>query len=700
MLILRSGFTSFVSFLIIMGLIYLFSRKNNNSSSKKNSVSYKKYNGKVVFYLTITLIFAFIATVVMINRGVDETTIDNNYLIGKYDVTLDVNENNTVDVTEEIGILVAEDNTMHGIFRFIPRWLKYTDKNGHTLSRKAKITNPVVENDFYVTSNVNGKLKFKIGNASEYLESGVKEYVIKYTYDFGKDPYNGFDEFIFHTFGDHWSQYIYGASVTINMPKDFDSSKVSVFLDKYRKEDASNYFDYTVEGKSIYIKAKDGAVINNALTVDIELPDGYFKGAHNVYGYISLTCCIAIIMIMIINFISWFKHGKEIDSYAETVELYPPNKLDPASLGYIYKGVAGNKLTIATIVSLASKGLIKIDDNLKDKDSISKGITVTNLVDTNVLDEGREVVITKTNNAPINDEDKALLEKYFKEDQKEVKITNNFVDFFKNATHSINNKIIDVKSDSLDKMSKTDKEKAIKEKINEMLGSKGPLTKNEEIVYFNMFRNTTVNNLYTDTSFYRTFSEVNDSVEGSYENQVVDVESYKHRARAARLTFVSFALFAIAFLFVKDLNMKYRYLYYIAGSSIAISFILTLIMKRKSDFAAKMGARINGFKNYLITAEKDQLVHMVEENPSYFYDILPYAYVLGITNKWIKKFENIPIPEVNMGNFDYTDYSSFDRIADVYTPHSSSSGSGCSSCGGGCSSCGGGCSSCGGGGSW
>ena len=108
----------------------------------------------------------------------------------------------------------------------------------------------------------------------------------------------------------------------------------------------------------------------------------------------------------------------------------------------------------------------------------------------------------------------------------------------------------------------------------------------------------------------------------------------------------------------------------------------------------------------LVTAEKDKLESLVEKNPHYFYDILPYTYVLNISKKWIRKFENIKMPEADMGTFNYNSDVSFHSIFDdvyypSYTSHSSGgSSSGCSSCGGGCSSCGGGCSSCGGGGSW
>ena len=125
-------------------------------------------------------------------------------------------------------------------------------------------------------------------------------------------------------------------------------------------------------------------------------------------------------------------------------------------------------------------------------------------------------------------------------------------------------------------------------------------------------------------------------------------------------------------------------------------------MPKRTKYGNELFGKVKGFKRFLETAEKPQLEGLVEQNPEYFYNILPYAYVLDVSKKWIDKFENIPMPQNEMGNFDYTDIMMFDQMSNsIYTPSSSSSYSGgCSSCGGGCSSCGGGCSSCGGGGSW
>ena len=97
------------------------------------------------------------------------------------------------------------------------------------------------------------------------------------------------------------------------------------------------------------------------------------------------------------------------------------------------------------------------------------------------------------------------------------------------------------------------------------------------------------------------------------------------------------------------------------------------------------------------------------ENPSYFYDILPYTYVLGVSSKWIKKFESINVepPDWYSGYdpFTYNRFSHFlnDTITTanasmVSTPSSSGSTySGGGFSGGGFS---GGGSGGGGGGSW
>ncbi len=64
-------------------------------------------------------------------------------------------------------------------------------------------------------------------------------------------------------------------------------------------------------------------------------------------------------------------------------------------------------------------------------------------------------------------------------------------------------------------------------------------------------------------------------------------------------------------------------------------------MRARTKRGAEILGKLLGLKEFIRLAELDRLQLLVEENPSYFYDVLPYAYVMGLSKKWAKKFENI-----------------------------------------------------------
>lgn len=76
-----------------------------------------------------------------------------------------------------------------------------------------------------------------------------------------------------------------------------------------------------------------------------------------------------------------------------------------------------------------------------------------------------------------------------------------------------------------------------------------------------------------------------------------------------------------------------------------VSIITTLLVgqniKAKTDYSKSILGRIFGFKRFLEVAEKNKLETLIEQNPSYFYDILPYTIVLGVSNVWSDKFKDL-----------------------------------------------------------
>ena len=77
--------------------------------------------------------------------------------------------------------------------------------------------------------------------------------------------------------------------------------------------------------------------------------------------------------------------------------------------------------------------------------------------------------------------------------------------------------------------------------------------------------------------------------------------------------------------------------------SVVNIFILNGKIDIRSDRQLKYYARICGFKKFLLLAEVEQIEKLVEEDPRYYFNVLPYCYVLKITGKLKPKFDRIAL---------------------------------------------------------
>ena len=80
----------------------------------------------------------------------------------------------------------------------------------------------------------------------------------------------------------------------------------------------------------------------------------------------------------------------------------------------------------------------------------------------------------------------------------------------------------------------------------------------------------------------------------------------------------------------------------IAASLIASFF--TSIMSKRTEYGDRMLELVLGFREFIKEAEKDKLETLFATNPSYFYNILPYAMVLGLSSQWSSHFEDLAVP--------------------------------------------------------
>lgn len=709
----------------------------------------------ILFYLFVwcMILIPFIASFYTDSDNTENMKLADGFTIEAYNIILNVEEDNKVFVEEDITVDWNEDYH-HGMYKFTPEWLEYTGKDGKTINRKSKVSNFMAINETYSTDWVKKKARIKIGDASEYVPLGEKTYKITYNYDMGTDPFKNFDEFIFHAYGDYWGTEIKNASLQVNMPKSIEGYNINFFTDKKRNHNVSNFVDYHIEENTLYAKFnaekyreyqyrnycsneyhlnEDGTCddyyfdnyyipLKKSLTVDIELPDHYFKKGSWNYGIGSLIVSFIIFALTILTIYKWIKFGKDHAKKAQTVEFYPPDDLNAAEIGYVFnKWQASKKLTISLIVQLASKGYIKIDD-LKDKD---KNIQITNLVmrkpvelksiDDMCLQRTIEVKKLKDADDNLSISEVTMMVHLFKNGDTKL-LQANIDKFLSVRDKLVRDGYIEVLSDNESEISmKASEKKAIYEeqvkqynadmkKYNDIIAKQPILTSMEKIVYDKLFEDKDIIILSEHKTLYRAFDDIEYELRNSFKDKVHDQKANNKFLGAIFRTIIIVILNIISYKFIEDLDPNLKIFYILSFICIFINLFFTIFMKRKTEYGEVITARVKGFRHFLVTVEKPKLEALVAENPDYFYNILPYTYAMNISKKWIKKFENIPMPKMDMGTFEFGRDSSYSPFYnDVYYPksvHTSSGSSGCSSCGGGCSSCGGGCSSCGGGGSW
>ena len=89
--------------------------------------------------------------------------------------------------------------------------------------------------------------------------------------------------------------------------------------------------------------------------------------------------------------------------------------------------------------------------------------------------------------------------------------------------------------------------------------------------------------------------------------------------------------------------------------SIAFILVLAYFIYRQC-----VAPELLGFKDFVEKAEVPQLERLSLENPSYYYDVIPYAMVFGLSEMWTKKFSTIPLAQPDWYDSYYSDpYSSY-----------------------------------------
>ncbi len=587
---------------------------------------------------------------------------NGEYAIIGYKVDMVVNEDNTYEIEEYIEVNFVQPR--HGIIRIIPIQNHIVRLDGTKSQTLAKIRDFQVDSKFKTGTDEWDKV-YRIGDSKTRI-SGYKDYKISYKYDIGNDSARGYDELYYNLIGVNWDTTISNVTFSITMPKDFDTSKLGFSSGPFGATYIDNIY-YTVDDGRVITGRYDGVLRPfEGLNVRLELPEGYFIEREPFTREVKLMIGSSVILLIVtLSTYIFFKEDKII----KTVEFYPPLEYNSAEIGFIYRGKANKKDVISLLIYLANKRYILIEES-------SNGFKIIKVKDY----DGK------------NENERIFLDGLFKKGENEVS-SSQLRDNFYNTTNTI-----------VKKLNKSEmKYKIIDNKSRVM-----------DVLLNILIVLTFLIIVITPLFGYGRADLMVGIIVLTAAALFIPLKTLKHGNNDIFLkifiVIVAILFGGLGFLFMLAV-LIYEPVTCITYLLCFILIIITCILKSKigkrSAYGQKLMGGILGFRNFLEIAEKQRLEALVKDNPRYFYDILPYTYVLDVSDEWIEKFETINMQEADWyrGHKDFS-VNSFSRSVNntmkkansVMTPRSSSGGSGSGGSSGGGSSGGG--SGGGGGRSW
>jgi uncharacterized membrane protein len=286
-----------------------------------------------------------------------------SWRISNYQDTITVNEDGSALVNETITLVFVGE--WHGIHRTIP--IEYPGPDGTNYQLFIDIKSITDENGAKLkydssTSGAARDLKIYMPNAGDATRTVDIAYRVRNATRF----FDQYDEFYWNVTGNDWPVPIDRATATVHLP---DSASGSLRAQAFTGVYGSTERDATakVEGSNAEFATNNPLPMRGGMTIDVYLPKGTLKepgGLTKLFWFIGSNPVVFLPLVTLaVMFILWWYAGRDPDPGMSVAPMYePPTGISPAEAGTLLDDRIHPRDITSTIVDLAVRGLIKIEE--------------------------------------------------------------------------------------------------------------------------------------------------------------------------------------------------------------------------------------------------------------------------------------------------------------------------------------------------
>lgn len=527
------------------------------------------------------------------------------YTTESFSSELTVNKNHTVDVTERIRVNFEEPK--HGIYRVIPKDDSY------------RIKDIEVAGSNYDTEHETGGVSVRIGDEDSFVQ-GVQEYVITYRLVFIKTGPSESDFLSIDLLPEQWETSIAHAEAVVHLPEDFDWSRVQTESGAAGSTGhALGTWQLNEENHTITFRA-DPMPQGSGATLKAELPAGYWTGEKSFYTGRLIAAALLGVLFVLLLLLRIRDRGKGM--LIIPIEVRPPEDMTPTEIGYIADQMTDRKDILSLIFYLAHKGYLRIESFEEEQGLLKRKKSMFRFIELAEPTEEKEFVqvfhsaLFAGTEADEEGRKSVRMDELPEDFGETVQgIPSLIDDEFKNEKSLVDSKTMGFKI------------------VASILTG------------FIIGIAIALSGLSLLVSIPIAIFELVVFILGS----LVLADKYRAATGGKKGLYIFFLILYV----VIELVIVYALGEWMNGWPMitTVAFFLLLVIapfflftiSGYTEYGRRMKGRVFGFRRFIQEAELKKLEALIEEEPQYFYGILPYAYVFGLTDTWAEHFEGMKL---------------------------------------------------------
>jgi len=286
-----------------------------------------------------------------------------SWRISNFQDDITVSTDGTAEVRETITLLF--DGPWHGIHRTIP--IEYPGPDGTNYQLFLQGVSVTDESGAKLkydssTSGGNRDLKIYIPDAVDATRTVEIAYHVRNATRF----FDQYDEFYWNVTGNDWPVPIEHAMATVHFPDGASGTlRAQAFTGVYRSTERNAAAK--AEGATAEFETNNPLPMRGGLTIDVYVPKGILsqpRSLTKLFWFIGSNPAVFLPPVtLVVMFVLWWYAGRDPDPGMSVAPMYePPPGVTPAEAGTLLDDRIHPRDITSTIVDLAVRGFIKIEE--------------------------------------------------------------------------------------------------------------------------------------------------------------------------------------------------------------------------------------------------------------------------------------------------------------------------------------------------